>query len=133
IGTLRSEDVIDSSPGAFAARGVNIVAVNSLTGIEFARVWILGATERAFPPPVRQDPILLDDEREKVSERAPAPLALRSAPGRGGGGRGRGGVGTGGRPHLSAGAHHAAARGRDVRARAAVVRPRARGVPRIVR
>ena len=70
IGTLRSEDVIDSSPGAFAARGVNIVAVNSLAGIEFARVWILGATERAFPPPVRQDPILLDDEREKVSRSA---------------------------------------------------------------
>ena len=43
---------------------MNIVAVNSLAGIEFARVWILGATERAFPPPVRQDPILLDDERE---------------------------------------------------------------------
>jgi ATP-dependent helicase/nuclease subunit B len=81
IGTLRSEDVIDSRPGAFAARGVNIVAVNSLVGIEFARVWILGATERAFPPPVRQDPILLDDERETISRRAPAPLAPRSARG----------------------------------------------------
>ena len=81
IGTLRSEDVIDSRPGAFAARGVNIVAVNSLVGIEFARVWILGATERAFPPPVRQDPILLDDERETISQRAPAPLAPRSARG----------------------------------------------------
>ena len=81
IGTLRSEDVIDSRPGAFAARGVNIVAVNSLVGIEFARVWILGATERAFPPPVRQDPILLDEERKKVSECAPAPLQLRAARG----------------------------------------------------
>jgi RecB family exonuclease len=81
IGTLRSEDVIDSRPGAFAARGVNIVAVNSLVGIEFARVWILGATERAFPPPVRQDPILLDDERETISQRAPTPLAPRSARG----------------------------------------------------
>ncbi len=82
IGTLRSEDVIDSRPGAFAARGVNIVAVNSLVGIEFARVWILGATERSFPPPVRQDPILLDDEREEISRRAPAPLAPRAAHGR---------------------------------------------------
>jgi RecB family exonuclease len=81
IGTLRSEDVIDSRPGAFAARGVNIVAVNSLAGIEFARVWILGATERSFPPPVRQDPILLDDERQAISRRAPAPLAPRSARG----------------------------------------------------
>ncbi|OAI38493.1 hypothetical protein AYO39_00980 [Actinobacteria bacterium SCGC AG-212-D09] len=79
--TLRSEDVIDSRPGAFAARGVNVVAVNSLAGIEFARVWILGATERSFPPPIRQDPILLDDEREEISKRAPAPLAPRSARG----------------------------------------------------
>ena len=63
IETLRSEDVLDGRPGAFAARGVNVVAVNSLPGIEFARVWILGATERSFPPPARQDPILLDDER----------------------------------------------------------------------
>jgi RecB family exonuclease len=81
IGTLRSEDVIDSRPGAFAARGVNIVAVNSLAGIEFARVWILGTTERSFPPPVRQDPILLDDERAEISRRASAPLAPRSARG----------------------------------------------------
>ncbi len=81
IGTLRSEDVIDSRAGAFAARGVNIVAVNSLVGIAFSRIWILGATERAFPPPVRQDPILLDSERAKISLRAPAPLAVRSARG----------------------------------------------------
>ena len=78
IGTLRSEDVIDSRAGAFAARGVNIVAVNSLVGIEFARVWILGATERAFPPPVRQDPILLDDERGEISERSGTRLAARA-------------------------------------------------------
>ena len=81
IDTLRSEDVIDSRPGAFAARVVNVVAVNSLAGIELARVWILGATERAFPPPVRQDPILLDDERATISRRAPAPLEPRSAQG----------------------------------------------------
>jgi RecB family exonuclease len=81
IATLRSEDVIGDRPGAFAARGVNIVAVNSLVGIEFTRVWILGATERSFPPPVRQDPILLDDEREEISKRASARLAPRSARG----------------------------------------------------
>jgi ATP-dependent helicase/nuclease subunit B len=81
IGTLRSEQVIDKSQGAFAARGVNIVAVNSLVGIEFARVWILGAIERAFPPPVRQDPILLDDERRTISQRSGTRLAPRSARG----------------------------------------------------
>ena len=42
IETLRSEDVLGSRAGAFARRGVNVVAVNSLAAIEFARVWILG-------------------------------------------------------------------------------------------
>ena len=81
IGTLRSEDVLGDRAGAFARRGVNVVAVNSLAGIEFARVWILGATERAFPPPARQDPILLDGERAVISRRAGTPLAPRAARG----------------------------------------------------
>jgi ATP-dependent helicase/nuclease subunit B len=78
VETLRSEDVLEGRAGAFARRGVNVVAVNSLPGIEFARVWMLGATERAFPPPARQDPILLDAERAAISARAPAPLAPRA-------------------------------------------------------
>jgi hypothetical protein len=73
-----------AGPGAFARRGVNVVAVNSLAGIEFARVWILGATERAFPPPARQDPILLDDERERSRGGRPRPRAARGARQRGG-------------------------------------------------
>ena len=81
VETLRSEDVLEGRAGAFARRGVNVVAVNSLAGIEFACVWMLGATERAFPPPPRQDPILLDSERALLSERAPAPLAPRAARG----------------------------------------------------
>lgn len=81
IETLRSEDVLQGDPGAFARRGVNVVAVNSLPGIAFARVWILGAAERAFPPPVRQDPILLDDERALISRRAGAELAPRATRG----------------------------------------------------
>jgi ATP-dependent helicase/nuclease subunit B len=79
--TLRSEDVLQGRAGAFARRGVNVVAVNSLPGIEFARVWILGASERAFPPPARQDPILLDGERLMISERPGGPLAPRAARG----------------------------------------------------
>ena len=81
IETLRSEDVLQGDPGAFARRGVNVVAVNSLPGIEFARVWILGAAERAFPPPARQDPILLDGERALISQRAGSELAPRAARG----------------------------------------------------
>ena len=81
IATLRSEDVLQGQPGAFAKRGVNVLAVNSLAGISFQCVWILGATERLFPPPLRQDPILLDLEREAVSERAGLRLAPRGARG----------------------------------------------------
>jgi ATP-dependent helicase/nuclease subunit B len=77
IDTLRSEDVLDGTPGAFARRGVNVVAVSSLVGVAFPCLWILGATERAFPPPARQDPILLDDERTKLASSAGLPLPLR--------------------------------------------------------
>jgi RecB family exonuclease len=76
--TLRSEDVLEGRPGLFARLGVNVVAVNSLPGIEFRRLWILGLTERSFPPPTRQDPILLDGERALISKRADAPLAPRA-------------------------------------------------------
>ncbi|MBO0746462.1 MAG: exodeoxyribonuclease V subunit gamma, partial [Candidatus Dormibacteraeota bacterium] len=81
IETLRSEDVLEGRPGAFARRGVNVVAVNSLPGIEMRRVWMLGATERVFPPPPRQDPILLDTEREAISARSDTVLQPRSARG----------------------------------------------------
>lgn len=81
LATLRSEEVLSGRAGAFARRGVNVLAVNSLTGVEFARVWILGATERAFPPPARQDPILLDEERAAISARAGTPLAPRTVTG----------------------------------------------------
>src|SRR5205807_6182160 len=47
IATLRSEEVLGTRAGAFAHRGVNVLATNSLPGIEFARLWIMGTTERA--------------------------------------------------------------------------------------
>jgi RecB family exonuclease len=81
IENLRAEDVLQGQPGAFARRGVNVLAVNSLVGISFECVWILGATERAFPPPARQDPILLDPERQAISERTGLRLAARGARG----------------------------------------------------
>lgn len=77
IETLRSEDVLEGRPGAFARRGVNVMAVNSLSGIEMRRAWILGAAEGSFPPAPGQDPILLDTEREVISARGPYVLPLR--------------------------------------------------------
>jgi ATP-dependent helicase/nuclease subunit B len=81
IGTLRSEEVLQGQAGAFARRGVSALAVNSLPGLEFARVWILGVTERSFPPPSRQDPILLDPERTALEERSGRRLSRRGARG----------------------------------------------------
>ena len=81
IETLRSENVLQGQPGASARGGVNVLAVSSLVGISFECVWILGATERAFPSPARQDPILLDPERKAIGERAGLRIALRGARG----------------------------------------------------
>ena len=38
---------------------------------------MLGLTERSFPPPPRQDPLLLDDERERLNELGAVTLPLR--------------------------------------------------------
>ncbi len=54
---LRVEDVTDQRPAAFARRGVNLLDVNSLRHLRFSAVALLGLTERAFPPPARQDPL----------------------------------------------------------------------------
>jgi ATP-dependent helicase/nuclease subunit B len=64
---LRVEDVTDQRPAAFARRGVNLLDVNSLRHLRFGAVVVLGLTERAFPPPARQDPLLLDQERESLA------------------------------------------------------------------
>ena len=57
---------------------VYLCRMRPLPGIEFRRLWILGATERSFPPPARQDPILLDEERAEISKRAGTRLAARA-------------------------------------------------------
>lgn len=66
VGGLRSTDVQSGSPGAFRARGINVLDVNSLRHTRFRAVCVLGLAERSFPPPPRQDPLLLDDERARL-------------------------------------------------------------------
>jgi len=56
------------------------VLISSLTGaagLSFTRVFIPGLVERLFPPPARQDPILLDKERELLSSRSGVELITR--------------------------------------------------------
>jgi ATP-dependent helicase/nuclease subunit B len=75
---LRVSDVTDERQGAFARRGVNVLDVNSLRHLSFRAVAIVGLVERSFPPPPRQDPLLLDDEREVLRNSSAFDLPLRA-------------------------------------------------------
>ena len=77
IENLRSDEVLGQRPGAFARRGVNVLDVNSLQHLRFRAVALVGLAERSFPSAPRPDPILLDDERERLNEHGPAPIPLR--------------------------------------------------------
>jgi len=75
---LRVSDVTEERQGAFARRGVNVLDVNSLRHLSFRALAIVGLVERSFPPPPRQDPLLLDDEREMLQAKAGFELPLRA-------------------------------------------------------
>ena len=64
-------------PGAFRRRGINVLDVNQVSRLGFRAVCVLGIGERQFPPPPRQDPLLLDHERVAFNE------ALGKPPGEG--------------------------------------------------
>ncbi len=78
IENLRSDEVLGTFPGRFAARGVNVLDANSARGLGFRAVAVVGLAERAFPPPPRQDPLLLDHERERLNARGGPPIPLRA-------------------------------------------------------
>jgi RecB family exonuclease len=78
IETLRSDEVLGTRTGAFGRRGVNVLDANSARHLAFRAVAIVGVAERSFPPPPSQDPLLLDDERERFSDAGPRPIPLRT-------------------------------------------------------
>jgi ATP-dependent helicase/nuclease subunit B len=78
VQALRAGDLDEGQQGAFGRRGVNVLDVNQLRNTRFRAVAVLGLTERAFPPPPRQDPLLLDDEREQLNERGGFGLPLHA-------------------------------------------------------
>lgn len=62
-------DTLSGEPdGAFARQGVNALDVNSLRHLRFRAVIVLGLIERSFPPPPRQDALLLDHERAALNK-----------------------------------------------------------------
>jgi hypothetical protein len=53
--------------GALGEGRVFVGSIAAGRGLRFRRVFVPGLVERAFPAPVRPDPLLLDDERESLS------------------------------------------------------------------
>jgi len=77
IRALKAGDLDAGRQGAFGLRGVNVLDVNQLRQLRFSAVAVLGLTERSFPPPPRQDPLFLDDERERLNASGGLALPLR--------------------------------------------------------
>ena len=75
---LTADDTRAGRPGAFRARGINVVDVNSLRHMRFRAVCVVGLAERHFPPSPKQDPLLLDAERTQLNATHGWQLPLRA-------------------------------------------------------
>src|SRR4051795_4782851 len=75
---LRAADVLDARAGAFGVRGVALLDANAVRHLGFECVAILGIAERRWPPPPRQDSLLLDHERAELNTRHGWSLARRA-------------------------------------------------------
>jgi RecB family exonuclease len=66
----------------FGRHGVAVMDSSSLRHMRFRAVYLLGASERAWPPPRRPDPLLLEHERAALNSAASdgAALPLRTSP-----------------------------------------------------
>jgi len=64
----------------FGRRGVAVMDASSLRHLRFRAVHMLGVAERAWPPPRRPDPLLLEDERRAVNAAGAGVLPLRTEP-----------------------------------------------------
>ena len=78
VRAMRAGDLDEGRQGAFRRRGVNVLDLNQLHHLRFRAVAVLGLTERSFPPPPRQDPLLLDAERRRLSAAGGWDLPLRA-------------------------------------------------------
>ena len=75
---LTADDARAGRAGAFRARGINVVDVNSLRHMRFRAVCVVGLAERHFPPSPKEDPLLLDAERAHLNETRGWQLPLRA-------------------------------------------------------
>lgn len=76
---LRAADVLDARTGAFGVRGVALLDANTVRHLGFTAVAVVGIAERRFPPPPRQDALLLDEERAALNAAQGWRIPLRAA------------------------------------------------------
>lgn len=64
----------------FGRHGVAVLDASSVRHLRFRAVYLLGAAERAWPPPTRPDPLLLERERRALNDGGDGRLPLRTEP-----------------------------------------------------
>ena len=64
----------------FGRRGVAVLDASSLRHLRFRAVYLLGVSERAWPPPPRPDPLLLEHERHSINQAGLGAVPLRTEP-----------------------------------------------------
>jgi ATP-dependent helicase/DNAse subunit B len=60
----------------FGKRGVAVIDATSARHLRFRAVYVLGVAGRAWPPPPRPDPLLLEHERRAANSRLPSGMRL---------------------------------------------------------
>ncbi|MBF6600841.1 MAG: PD-(D/E)XK nuclease family protein [Dehalococcoidia bacterium] len=72
--------VLNEPVREFGRRGVAVLDVTSLRHLRFRAVCLLGVAERAWPPPPRPDPLLLERERRELNAAGSGVLPLKMEP-----------------------------------------------------
>ena len=73
-----AREVAGTVPGRFARRGVNLLDASQMPHLSFRAVCVVGLNEGVFPSSPRQDPLLLDEERERLNAATGWTLPLRA-------------------------------------------------------
>lgn len=62
--------VLNEPVRLFGRVGVAVIDASSLRHLRFRAVCLVGVSERSWPPPLRPDPLLLEDERASINQGA---------------------------------------------------------------
>ena len=70
----KSLEAASDQPGKFEDGGIFVGDIMSARGLSWPLVITLGLVEKSFPRIVREDPLLLDDERQRIAAEMPRKL-----------------------------------------------------------